>query len=177
MPSAVSESAIVVRVRVPPAIDRLRRRWDRAAGLGVPAHVTILYPFMPPGELDPAARRVLAGIAATVEPFDVRFAAVGRFPTAVYAAPEPSEPFVRLTEAIVAAFPAFPPYGGAFDEIVPHLTIAESVDADQAAIGRLTAAAMPFGGRVMGLEVLIEGPDAMWRPRWRLALGGARPPA
>ena len=47
-----AQSAIVVRVPVPPAVERLRRRWDRAARMGVPAHVTILYPFVAADELD-----------------------------------------------------------------------------------------------------------------------------
>ena len=44
----------------------------------------------------------------------------------VYLAPEPAAPFVALTEAVGAEFPGFPPYGGAFDEVVPHLTISEA---------------------------------------------------
>jgi hypothetical protein len=32
-------------------------------------------------------------------------------------------PSVSLTRAVEAAFPEFPIYGGAFDDVVPHLTI------------------------------------------------------
>jgi 2'-5' RNA ligase superfamily len=39
--------------------------------------------------------------------------------------PNPAEPFRRLTEAVGVEFPECPPYGGAFDEVVPHLTVAE----------------------------------------------------
>ncbi len=85
MSSEPSESAIVVRVPVPPAVERLRRRWDRAARMGVPAHVTILYPFVAAADLDASVRGALARIAAGHRPFDVRFGQVGRFPTAVYA--------------------------------------------------------------------------------------------
>lgn len=171
MPPEGSESAIVVRVPVPLAIERLRRRWDRAAGIGVPAHVTIVYPFVPPVELDPGVRRILAELAAEHEPFDVRFDRVGRFPTAVYAAPNPPTPFLRLTEAVAARFPAYPPYGGAFDEVIPHLTIAESAEASFDDIAAQTEAVMPFGHRVSGLDVLVQGPDHRWRSRWRVPLG------
>ena len=104
-------------------------RWDRAAGAGVPAHVTVLFPFLPARGLVPAVRRELAAIAATQAPFEVIFATVGRFPDVVYLAPRPAEPFTRLTGAVAARFPDFPPYGGAFDEVIPHLTIAESDEA------------------------------------------------
>lgn len=138
---------------------------------GVPAHVTILYPFIAPADLDPAVRHVLAGVAAEIEPFDVRFGGIGRFPGSVYAAPEPSVPFVSLTEAVAARFPDFPPYGGAFAEIVPHLTVAESTTAPLDAIGHEAGQALPFHHRVSRLEVLVQGPDERWRPRWRLRLG------
>ena len=93
--------------------------------MGVPAHVTLLFPFMPAAALRPPVRRALAEIAATVEPFDVRFATVGRFPGVVYLVPEPGATFTALTDAIVARFPAYQPYEGAFDVVIPHLTLVE----------------------------------------------------
>ena len=39
--------------------------------------------------------------------------------------PEPAEPFVELTEALVQNFPEYPPYGGAFSTVTPHLTVAD----------------------------------------------------
>ncbi len=174
MPADASESAIVVRVAVPGAIERLRRRWDRAADLAVPAHVTIIFPFMPPEDLDPGVRHALAQIAADHEPFDVRFAGLGRFPGLVYAAPVPSAPFVHLTEAVVARFPDFPPYGGAFDEIIPHLTVAESTEAPLDDVATEAEAALPFGHRVSRLDVLVQGPDDRWHSLWRIRLGGGR---
>lgn len=171
MPADGSESAVVVRVPVPPTIERLRRRWDRAAGVGVPAHVTIIYPFMRPMDLDPAVRRSLAGLAAEHEPFDVRFNRLDRFPGIVYAVPVPSAPFVRLTEAVARQFPDFPPYGGAFDEIIPHLTVAESADAPLDVIAAEAEAALPFHHRVTQLVVLVQGPDERWHSRWRIPLG------
>ena len=161
----------MVRVPVPPGIERLRRRWDRAAGLAVPAHVTIIYPFMLPAALDSGVRGVLAELAAEHEPFDVRFTAVDRFPGIVYAVPAPSVPFIRLTEAVVARFPDYPPYGGAFDEIVPHLTVAESAVAPLDVVAAEAEAALPFQHRVTRLDVLVQGPDERWHSRWRIPLG------
>jgi len=171
MPDGVSESAIVVRVPVPPAIERLRRRWDRAARMGVPAHVTVLYPFVPPADLDTSVRHALACIAAEHRPFDARFARVGRFPKAVYLAPDPPAPFVTLTEAVAAAFPAFQPYGGVFDEVIPHLTLVESADVDLDSVADTAWGHLPFVRSVTRLEVLVESPDGRWHPRWRLRLG------
>jgi len=164
-------SAIVVRIPVPHAIERARRRWDSGARAGVPAHVTILFPFLPAGRLGPGIRRALATIAVAHEPFDVRFARAGRFTDVVYLAPEPSAPFVRLTEAVVARFPAYPPYEGAFDEVIPHLTVADSHDAPLDEMATQARAELPFDHRVAALEVIVEGGDGRWRTRWRLPLG------
>ena len=174
MPTEGPESGIVVRVAIPPALARLRARWDRAAGVGVPAHVTVLYPFVSPADLDPGVRQAVADIAAAHEPFSVRFARVGRFPTVVYLAPEPAAPFHRLTEAIHAGFPDRPPYDGAFDEVVPHLTITESATAPLDDIEREAARSLPFERRVSSLEILVEDDAGRWRPRWRIRLGVRR---
>jgi 2'-5' RNA ligase len=171
MPSEAPQSGIVVRVAVPPALERIRRRWDKAAAAGVPAHVTVLYPFIAPADLDPSVRRALAEIAASHRPFDVRFARVGRFPTVVYLSPDPSEPFTRLTEAISARFPEFPPYQGAFDVVIPHLTITDGANAPLDEIEREAAASLPFERRVTTLELLVEDDAGRWRSRWRVRLG------
>ena len=164
-------SAVVVRVPVSGALERARRQWDWAAGVGVPAHVTILFPFLPVARLTPEVRRSLAAIAATHEPFEVRFARVGRFPSVVYLAPEPSAPFASLTDAVVARFPEYPPYEGAYDVVIPHLTLVESVEAPLDGIAEAAEPHLPFTRRVSTIEVLVEGPDAHWHSRWRIPLG------
>jgi 2'-5' RNA ligase len=170
-------SAVVVRVALPARLARLRARTDWAAGVGVPAHVTVLYPFIPAARLVPAVRLALVRIAESLDPFDIRFERVGRFPAVVYLAPEPAAPFIALTEAVRAEFPGFPPYGGAFDEVVPHLTISEANEpivneAALEAIAARAAEALPVRTRVSRLEVLIETSDGRWRSRWRIPIGG-----
>ena len=143
---------------------------DAAAGAGVPEHVTILFPFLPPARLASGVRRDLARIAALHEPFDVRFVRIGRWPEVVYLIPDPSAPFDRLTDAIVTRYPDFPPYGGAFEQVVPHLTVVESAVAPLDHIAAETERHLPFGCRVTHLEVLVRGAGA-WRRRWSIPLG------
>lgn len=162
------ESAIVVRIRVPAAIDRLRRAHDHAAQLGIPAHVTILYPFVPPSELTPAVRADLAQIAGEFRAFRVTFAAAARWPGLVYLEPGPSQPFTALIDRIAACFPEHPPYAGAISEVIPHLTVVEGDDVDVEAIVEAASAALPFEAKADGLEVLVEDDDGRWRRRWRL---------
>ncbi len=171
MTTADPISGVVVRVALPPGLARLRLGDDMAAAVGAPPHITLLYPFVPVDRLRPEVRRDLAGIAASVEPFEVRFARVGRFPTAIYLVPEPSAPFAALTAAIEARFPDHPPYEGAFDDVIPHLTLVESGTVD---LGRIAATAerfLPFTRRVAAIELLVEDGTGRWHGRWRLRLG------
>lgn len=57
--------------------------------------------------------------------FDFRLTSVGNFGDLKYLAPDPAEPFIQLTQTFVAAFPQWPPYEGAFNEIIPHLSIGD----------------------------------------------------
>jgi 2'-5' RNA ligase len=171
MTAADPTGGVVVRVRLPRALERIRLRDDLAAAAGAPPHVTILFPFMPVARLRPAVRRDLAAIAATVDPFDVSFERVGRFPRAVYLVPAPSAPFSALTAAIVARFPGYLPYEGSFDEVIPHLTLVESATAPLDEIAAAAAPNLPFTRRVSTLEVLVEDSAQRWRGYWRIRLG------
>jgi 2'-5' RNA ligase len=164
-------SAVIVRVRLPGPLERLRSRHDPGAASGIPPHVTLLFPFLSTIELTAGVRGVLAEIGASVPPFDVRFARVERFPEAVWLAPEPAAPFLALTSALVDAFPDHPPYEGLHAEVVPHLTIGQGEGAE---LDRLEAAARdcpPFEAHVGAFEVIVEAGAGRWRRHWRIGLG------
>jgi 2'-5' RNA ligase superfamily len=163
-----SASAIVVRIRVPAAIERLRRGADRAAALGVPAHVTILYPFLDASELTGGVRDDLAEIAGEFRAFRVTFAEAARWPGLVYLEPRPSTPFTALIDRVAACFPEHPPYAGAISEVIPHVTVVENDDAPLEEVLAAARVALPFEAAAEALEVLAEGDDARWRRRWRL---------
>ena len=171
MTATESASAIVIRVPVPPGLDRLRRRWDPSAHAGVPAHVTILFPFVPAAGLTSAHRSTLAAIARTVEPIEIAFRRVGRFPTVVYLAPEPAEPISILIAAVIERYPDYPPYGGVFEESIPHLTVTDDAGAPLDAIAAEAERWLPFTYHATALEVLVESPAGRWHRRWRLPLG------
>jgi hypothetical protein len=121
------ETAVLVPV---PAAERVvsphRSRLDGAAALGVPAHVTVLFPFVPPPLITPGVVDALATAVATVSAFGCEFGATSWFGEDVlYLAPRPDEPFRALTRAVCGAFPGYLPYGGAFADTIPHLTVGE----------------------------------------------------
>jgi 2'-5' RNA ligase len=168
-------SGVVVRIRLPERLEELRLRHDPMAAAGVPAHVTLLFPFLTTDELTPAVRRRLARIASQVRPFSVRFDDTGRFPGVLWLAPDPTAPFIELTERLAAAFPDHPPYEGAHADIVPHLTVAFG---DEAMLDRLERKVVRAGiavrRRVEAIEVIAEDGTGRWHARWRLPLGRLR---
>lgn len=164
-------SAIYVEIpAAEPAVRDLRLRWD-AAATAVPAHVTVLFPFLPPDRLDATIDAQLAGIAASEPRFDLRLERVGRFPDVVWLSPDPVEPFARLTDAIAARWPDHPPYGGAFETVVHHLTVADGAPPD--VLDRLETelpASLPISQPVHELT-LAERRRGTWAVRQRYPLG------
>ena len=148
-------SALYVEI---PAAESLvaehRLAWDAVAAAGIPAHVTVLFPFLDPDALDRSVREALALIAARAQPFDVRFERVGRFPEVVWLAPDPVAPFAALTAAIAARWPDHPPYGGAFETVIHHLTVADGAPRETlVALEEHLAAGLPIGQRVVELTL------------------------
>lgn len=141
-----------------------------AAPPGVPAHVTLLYPFLPRADDELVAE--LRSLFASVPAFEFGLARIERFPDGTaWLAPEPPEPFVALTRTIVERFPAYPPYGGAHDEIVPHLTIAQGEGELLARVEAGLAGLEPIDARADEVALLERGEDGVWCRRGTFRLG------
>jgi 2'-5' RNA ligase len=172
--SPSERSAVIIRAKLPRGLDRLRRVGAFDAAAGVPAHLTLLYPFVAPERLDCSVRRTLAAVAASHPAFDYSLTGQATWPDTVYVAVDPVEPFVRLQVALAQAFPAFPIYGrDAGFEFVPHVTITEGKAVGEATLREGRAwAALPRHARATHLEVIARGVSGQWRTAWRLRLDG-----
>jgi len=92
-------------------------------GEEMPRHVTLLFPFRPAGGVTDHTVAELSELLGRFRSFAFRLARTGRFPGVLYLEPEPAARFRDLTEALVARWPESLPYEGAYDEVVPHLTV------------------------------------------------------
>jgi len=176
MPAA-TETAVIVPVGPAEAVvAEHRQRLDPAASWGVPAHVTVLYPFVPPGSVDDDVVARLTSAVASTRAFPCTFATCRWFGDEVlWLAPDPAQPFRDLTDAVVRHFPGFRPYGGEFDEVVPHLTVGESRDgatADLEAVEVEVCSRLPVTARV-DHALLMAGTDqpGAWHVVAELPLG------
>jgi hypothetical protein len=172
----MAESAFIVAVQEAESlVGELRDRYDPTSRLNVPAHITILYPFMPPDKIDDGIIRQASDVFSRYQPFDFSLVEIGRFPVTTYLSPDPSQPFIDLTSAVVREFPAFPPYEGKFESVIPHITVADG-DAYEAA--RAEAELRALMGQDADIKatcdsiLLIENSTGLWEKmhEFRLAL-------
>lgn len=99
---------------------------------------------------------------------DVQFPRTARFSETLYLDPEPADGLRKLTRAIAAQWPETPPCGGAFDEVIPHLTVAHGVgdhvlDHVEAAVRR----GLPLSTRLAEARLYVFD-GAFWQPRAQL---------
>ncbi|WP_179785810.1 2'-5' RNA ligase family protein [Actinopolymorpha rutila] len=170
-----TESAVIVPVReAEPVVGHLRSRLDPSAAWGVPAHVTVLYPFVPPERIDAEVLAALGEAIRTVASFRATFTRVEWFADqVVWLAPEPAGAFADLTAAVCERFPEYPPYGGAFAEVVPHLTVGDGAPAAELRRAEeLVRGHLPISTEVAAAQVFCGSPDPdSWHPIVELPLG------
>jgi 2'-5' RNA ligase len=172
----MAESAFIVQVpEVEPLIGNLRAQFDSSAKLGVPAHITVLYPFMPPESITEAVVHEAGAAISQIQPFAFRLATVGRFPGVLYLAPEPSAPFVELTGSLARQFPEYPPYQGKFQLVIPHLTVADGGDPQVTVAEAQLVALVEEQGPVLAkcdTLTLLENSSGRWREMRSIPLVG-----
>jgi ribosomal protein S18 acetylase RimI-like enzyme len=176
-----AESALVILVPTAEGLVKpFRARHDPSAALGVPAHVTLLYPFLPPHQIGTTTHGTLRTFFAGQHAFDFSVTTLKRFesPIAVlYLALEPAEPFGQLTLALGGLYPDLPPYRGKFAQIVPHLTVAQAPDAGtlDAIIDQFARAShdrLPIAATAREVA-LLDNQSGRWETRAVFALGHA----
>jgi hypothetical protein len=171
------ESALIIAVpEAEPLVKALREKFDPSAAVGVPAHVTILYPFVPPSEITAEVLHELRELFARFSTFEFALTELRRFPEYLHLFPSPAEPFKALTCAVVERYPKYPPYAGAFAEVIPHLTVAGEIDAAQ--LDEIEREFLHQHGARLPLKanasevLLIENSSGRWEVRQGFALAG-----
>jgi 2'-5' RNA ligase len=169
--SGRTQSALLIPV---PEADRVVGRWrhvhDPVAAAGVPAHITLVVPWLPPSEMTEADLAELDSRLSDVKAFDFELTHVDWFGRRVlWIAPEPAAPFLELTTRLAEQF-GTPPWEGEFDEIVPHLTVAHAGGgADLGPIAAAVRASLPLRCHAGEIWVMV-GDGARWTRRHRTQL-------
>ena len=157
----MGRTALIVAVpEADPAVSELRLRHDPSALLGVPAHVTVLFPFLERVDVQDEA---LAELFGTFSAFDFVLDRIARFEEGlIWLHPEPSRPFEDLTAAVWQRWPDYPPYEGRVDVVVPHLTVSLTpVDFD---------IELPIPAHAREVTLIEEEADGDWATRRTFSL-------
>lgn len=178
-PSTVHYERVLVAM-VPEAealVGRFRAQHDPSAVLGMPAHVTINYPFRPERDLTESDLAAVAAVCAAIPRLDFQLTAIRRFPSVVYLAPEPQSGLEALIAAVAARFPDSPPYAGRHRQVIPHLTVAQIEDASALeAVARefqaVARARLPIACHISEIT-LFDNPRGRWEAGAVFALGKA----
>ena len=166
------ESALIIAApEAEPFVKAFRDRFDSSAAAGVPAHVTILYPFVSPGEITAAMLAELREFFARFPAFDFTLPETRRFSDVLYLAPSPAEPFKALTQAVVERYPDYQPYGGVYSvsDVIPHLTIAdvdqpEQLESIEREFRQQHGVRLPMRSKANEV-LLIENSSGRWETR------------
>ncbi len=174
------ETAIVV---IPPAdiggfADHYRRLYSPGQLERIPAHITLVYPFVPYDELAEAEPR-LRTVCARLQPRAVAIRGFSRFPgpgtDVLYLHLADPERIVSLYRAVLAEFPAYPAYGGRFGpDLTPHMTVGSFDDAEELerVYSGLAGQRLYLAWDVAGVYLIYKTEDRVWHPWSEVPLGG-----
>jgi 2'-5' RNA ligase len=169
------ETALVIVLEDAEPFDEVRREFAvETVRLGIPFHVTLLYPFAPREELTGDLLGDVRAFFASQPAFEFELARVAAWPRVVYAVPEPDAALRDCMQRLFASFPAWPPYEGEHAEVVPHATLGEDVDAPRvvAEIERRLATHLPRRYRAEQATLLEEFAPNEWRERESFPFAG-----
>lgn len=163
---------VVVAEEAEGAVGEIRSELDPLARSGVPAHVTVLFPFMPANDITDDVAVRLAGLFRTVPMFQHAFVRTAWFgEDSLWLATDADVVFRSLTSLVVDAFPDYPPYEGQFADVVPHLTLAH-----HAPLGAMRAAdlaiqsRLPIAATTRAVTLMTEDPSGRWEMAKSFAL-------
>jgi 2'-5' RNA ligase len=159
----VPRTALIVPVpEAEPLVGEWRAKHDWSAQHGVPAHITLLFPFMPVDKVDEQVLDDLRNLFASQPAFTYRLPRVARFPDVAWLAPEPAKAFNDLTELIAARYPEYPPYEGIHDEVIPHLTVAEGGPELQDEVDATLTPSLPIEAEAREVMLIAEDASGHW---------------
>jgi 2'-5' RNA ligase len=167
----VPRSALIVAVpEAEPLVHDWRMHYDNAE-LGIPAHVTLIFPFVPAEEIGEELVEELRELFAAQPAFSFTLAGVARFADVAWLAPDPSDPFRRLTDLIFSRHPDYPPYEGIHEEVIPHLSVGRGDGAFQDEVDAALSPHLPIAAHAAEVTLIVEDESGHWSESERFPLG------
>ncbi|MFJ3723854.1 2'-5' RNA ligase family protein [Streptomyces sp. NPDC090045] len=154
-----------------PLLDAAWRVDPALVRLGVPAHVSLLYPFVPESALTGQDEKGVRSLAASFPAADLvleELVTASGFVGVTVAELQP------MVDAFRGRWPGLRPYGGRFGaRPAAHVTVAMGAD-DPATAARVRTAVgslLPLRTRAAAVQLVVLTEEG-WRPRFTAPLGG-----
>jgi 2'-5' RNA ligase superfamily len=107
-----------------PLVGRWRAEHDAAARFGIPAHVTVRTPFLPPEQWRDPALSLLESFL----PIDVRLSRLEDRPGALVILVEPDDALREITQAVSLQWPTLPPHRDNRSDLAYHMTVVRTAN-------------------------------------------------
>jgi lincosamide nucleotidyltransferase A/C/D/E len=160
-------SAVVVLV---PEADEILNAVGGVVPGGMPAHITIIDPFVSPRQMGARHRDRLRAIAAASDPVKIELAELDHHELVTFLTIAPEEPFRSLTTAVLRTWPDHPPYNDGKLDVPPQLTL--GVDVLPEEIAASAEPFLPLQCEIDRLVLMVRGLSGQWRIDAEYALGG-----
>ena len=119
------------------------------------AHLTLLAPWVEQPTASDLA--IVERLAAATASFTTLLVELGEFPDGVlHLVPRPDDGLRALMERVAGAFPEHPPYGGAYADVVPHVTL------DRRGDEVTPASVLAAVGHLLPAELAVDRIDVQW---------------
>jgi 2'-5' RNA ligase superfamily len=137
---------------------------------GVPAHLSLLYPFVAAAELDERVTCALGELLVKQAPMPVQFAECYRHDGFVALRPDPLDGLKELVNKTRRQWPDVVPYEGVYGDVEPHLTVAMRCSAETAVtIEQEVTVELPISAELR--EAWLVAFEGQWTLRERFEFG------
>jgi len=170
MPTS-GQTGLVIPV---PAADALLAsvgaRYPGTVREGVPAHVSLLYPFVAATGLDERVTSTLGELLAKQAPMPLQFTECYRQNGFVALRPDPMDGLTELVDKTHRQWPEVVPYEGVYGDVEPHLTVTMRCSAETAVtIEQEVTAELPISAELR--EAWLVAFEGQWTLRGRFEFG------
>lgn len=172
MPDEGQTGVVVLVPQAQPVLEDVAQRFPEAVRRGVPAHLSLLYPFLPDEECDDDVLAALSEILAQSGPQTVQLSECERSEDFAALRPEPLEPLRALSESVRQRWPHVVPYDGRFGDVDPHVTVALHTTAERARVvaEEIAPPHLPITAELRDVW-LVAFVDGRWTVRHQFELG------
>ena len=140
---------------------------------GVPAHLSLLYPFVAAAELDDRTISTVSDLLAGQAPMPVQFAECYRHDGFVALRPDTIDGLKELMSKTYLQWPDVVPYEGAYQDVEPHLTVAMHCSDETAVrIEQEVTAQLPISAELREAWLVVF--EGKWALRGRFGFGAGR---